>query len=644
MAKGKKKRPQPTPREPSAPATPAPSASASAFAPSPSASTGTHAPEEAAALTARRERGARLAIVLGTLAAFVGTLDNHLQTNWDDERFLADPDVLHPSLGGLVGFFTEVRFEAYHPLHLLSYWLDVPWVGTEGPMAAMVIHATNLGLWALALLAGFEVMRRFGLSPLAAAVGTLAFGIHPLAVEIVCWASARKDVIAVGLALAATLLHLRAAPSADPLRDRDAWGSRALFLAAALAKTSVLPLPVALVAIDVWLARRTLRSAITFQLPTLLAAGGLGAVVLWVWSTNDMIRNTGTDASAYDWTLIPATTFHLLQTSVWPVRLAALYPLHRHDPVPLAFGLAAVVVLAGGLVTLAQRRHQLAFARAGLGVSWFVLFALPVLNVVPMYFQWQDRYGVLPLFGLMVALASAIDALRTTEARETAIRVLVTAAVVLLPLGWWTTLQVETWSDGNHLFGHATRAWPTSYYAWMKLGEVRRERGDVEAALRAYGHAIEVGPDLRVAHGGFLYSLALRDEARERIAPSHALDLSARFLAIVDDARALRELAGEMTDDGYRDAVAYVLGRSLDLDPVSDERLERAIEVQLRNGDAFMARFYLSRLRHRPMSREVTAFWESERERLGLVTDEEYEAREGGGTDDGPVVIPVSPE
>lgn len=587
-------------------------------------------------------RTARFAIVLAAFAAFVGTLDNALQANWDDERFLADPDVLSPSLGGLVGFFSEVRFEAYHPLHLLSYWIDVPWVGTEGPLAASVIHGVNLALWIGALWIGFEVFRKLGLTPLAATVGVLAFGIHPLAVEVVCWAACRKDILAIGLSLAATYFHLRAAPDADPIRDRDAWISRAFFVLAALSKSSALTLPLALLAIDLWQGRRSLRAAVLQQVPMLVIALGLGGVVIWVWTQHAMIRNTGTDAANYTPDLVPATLFHLLETSVWPMRLSAMYPLHRHAPTPAYASLAAIAILVLGLGIAYQQRSKPAYARVGIGLSWFLAFALPVLNIVPTYFQWQDRYGVAALIGLAFLLGTAIDALRTDDVRETAIRLGVTAAVFLLPLAHRTVAQVETWSDANHLWGNATRAQPDAYFAWVKLGECRRNRGDIEGSLRALARAVEIAPEMRLGHAGLLYSLALRDEQREDLAPTQALMLANRFVLHPDDPERLREMAAEMVDDGYHDAALYVLGRSLDLDPVSDDRIENAISHHLRAGNLWLARFYLSRLGRRPIQRDVTGFWAAERERLGLMTDEEREA-EHADDDGGPIVIPVTP-
>lgn len=571
---------------------------------------------------------ARAVIAATALAVFGPSVDNALMTNWDDERFLSDPDVVAPSLAGLVRFFTEVRFEAYHPLHLLSYWLDVPFVGNEGPTAALVIHSVNLALWVGVLLVGFEVFRRMGLSVVAAAVGVLAFGIHPLAVEVVCWATCRKDILAIGLALGATWFHLRTPTFGSPWRDRDGWISRALFLCAALAKTSVLPLPLALLAIDLWLRRRSLRDAVLWQLPTLLTALGLGAVVIAVWIDNDMIRSRGTDAAPYSPDLVPATVFHLLQSAVWPVRLSAIYPLHRHDPTPIVSSLAAVVLVLSGLSFAFRFRDRPGFARLGIGLSWFVAFALPVLNIVPMYFQWQDRYCVAPLVGLAFLVGSLLDELRTSQARETTVRLVVTSAVLLVPLAWRATQQSDVWRDADHLWGNAVRMQPRAYFAWSKLGETRRNRGDYDGSIRALAEAIEIAPELRLAHAGFVYSLGLRDEGRERLPHGQALTLANRFLVVSDDAAQLRELASEMTRLGYRDAALYVLGRSLDLDPVSDERLERAVSVNLTNDELWLARFYLSRMGRRPMLRDVTAFWEAERQRLGLISEEEIEARE----------------
>jgi len=620
----------------------------------PSATAETAEPTSLRSSTASERRsviGARLAIVLAALAAFVGVLDNGVLSNWDDERFLRDPDVVHPSPAAFWHLFTEIRFEAYHPLHRLSYWIDVPWVGAEGAFAASVIHGVSLALWILVLLIAFEVLRRLDFSPVAACVATLAFGIHPLAVEVVAWASCRKDILALGFSLAAVLAHLRTSMPSRPWHDRAAWLSRVLYLCAALSKTSVLPLPLALIAVDLWMGRRKPKDAVLYQTPALLLGLALAAVVIWVWVTNNMIQSAGTDAEPFDWALVPATVHHILEACLFPIRLAAMYPLLRYQPVPLWKGLLAILLLAGAIAMAYRGRGTKTGRRVGFGLTWAVIFMLPVLNLIPMFMQWQDRYCVTPLFGLALGLGAIVDALgldaleRGSTRPARLVPPLALAAVVLLPLGWLTTIQVETWQDGAHLWGNATRRYPRAHHAWMRLGESRRARRDYGGALRAYVHAIDIAPEMRMAHAGFLHCLGLRDEMREDLSPSRALLFAERFARDADDPDVLRSLAGEMVEAGYRDAATYVLARSLDLDPVSDERIESAISFHLGQRSIWLARFYLSRLHRRPVLRDVSAFWDAERERLGMISDEEMERRREGGAPErdegGPVVIPI---
>lgn len=75
---------------------------------------------------------------------------------------------------------------------------------------------------------------------------------------------------------------------------------------------------------------------------------------------------------------------------------------------------------------------------------------------------------------------------------------------------------------------------------------------------------------------------------------------SNRYHGAIDDPTALRSLAGEMAEAGYRDAVTLALGRAFDLAPVEDERLERAARVQMDQDHEWLARFNVSRTREAP--------------------------------------------
>ena len=98
------------------------------------------------AQSTRSERLARLALVIVPLLCFGRAVSFPFALSWDDARFIVDnPDVREPGWDALVRMFSSVQFEAYHPLHLLSYWLDVPWAaGEDLQLTATVVHALSL--------------------------------------------------------------------------------------------------------------------------------------------------------------------------------------------------------------------------------------------------------------------------------------------------------------------------------------------------------------------------------------------------------------------------------------------------------------------------------------------------------------------
>ena len=138
-------------------------------------------------------------LVLAAVLTFARGVPRALMESWDDQRFLVEFEPVQAiSLDNLVAIWSEPHFEAYHPLHLMAYWLDVPFAGPNGP----VIHAVNLALFAGALLLVRRVLLGWGLGRLPALLATLAYGLHPVQVEAVTWAA-----ISVNLDIGLTKHH-----------------------------------------------------------------------------------------------------------------------------------------------------------------------------------------------------------------------------------------------------------------------------------------------------------------------------------------------------------------------------------------------------------------------------------------------------
>src|SRR5207253_2660723 len=98
----------------------------------------------------------------------------------------------------------------------------------------------------------------------AAIAGALAFAIHPLRVESVAWATARRDVLSGLFYLLTILTYLRMASERDRGGGWSPWfvASLACFTLSLLAKTWGVTLPFVLLALDVYPLRRWSRGAL----------------------------------------------------------------------------------------------------------------------------------------------------------------------------------------------------------------------------------------------------------------------------------------------------------------------------------------------------------------------------------------------
>ncbi len=540
----------------------------------------TAAPPIAPPLSAAGEWQARALIAAAALAVFGRALPYPLQRSWDDGRFILDnPDVQQPSWAALRRIFGEQHFEAYHPLHLLGYWLDVPWFGAT----PWVLHTTSLILWVLALWLLYGTLRRLAIDRAPAVLGTLACGLHPVQVEAVVWATGRKDVLAMLFGCACLWLHVSAG---SPWAGR-ARASRASYLLALLAKTTTLPLPIFSIVLDRLVRRSRLRDALLTQLPSFVVAVAASLGVLWIWREHTMVRTT-VGGPEFAPLRFVQTLGHQLLTAVWPARTAPMYEtgsVAALDPVLVS----AFVLWLAACVTAYRRQARIVLA--GL-IGWAVLM-LPVSNIVPMYFPLQDRYLSLPLIGLAIAFAGLLQ-LRPPGGRTAA---LVLGALLVVGLGARTAQYAGVWESETRLWGHAASTQPDADYAWLKLGEVRRESGDLEGAIAAYQTAVHVAPLRKLAHAALFEVVALRDERIANISPSLARPLAQRYYEQLDSQTGLQELAGFLMQRGYVRTVELPLQIVISRDNLPDDALEKIARAQLREGRISLARFYLTNMK-----------------------------------------------
>ena len=453
-----------------------------------------------------------VALMVGTVIAYSPVFDNDFVLYDDREGILAVPQIRAGLTGeGLVWAFTSLGRSNWFPITRLSWMLDAELFGMDATgfhASSLALHALNalLLLWALLRLSG-----AFWPSAFAAAV----FALHPLHVESVAWASARKDLTSGLFFLLVLLTYERYART----ERRAVWGAALVvsLVLGLMSKAMVVTLPFVLLLLDVWPLRRFRRGAAAALVreKTLLFALVVGACVVALVAQHQVMATLENFSLPRRLLSSMLAYVDYVERAVWPTDLAALYPVSRDvgsNRIVLAvFGLAIASVLCV--------RHVRTRPWYFVGWFWYVGMLVPVIGLVQIGAQASaDRYTYLPLIGLSIVVAwGARDlvAQLPAGARRPAGLALGAAAcaVCVLWIGM-TREQVRTWSNDRTLFEHALAVTGDNPYAQLNLGLSLHAWGEPESALRHFEEAVRLDPEnehLRNALEG-----ARKDAARRR--------------------------------------------------------------------------------------------------------------------------------
>jgi tetratricopeptide (TPR) repeat protein len=507
----------------------------------------------------RRSLAFALALAALTAAVYVSSCDNAF-VNYDDDLYVSERPELRQGLtrDSLVWAFTSAQGANWFPLTRLSWLLDAELFGVE----AGAFHAVSLALHvatSLLLFAAFlRLTGRFGPSAFVAGV----FALHPLHVESVAWAAARKDVLS-GLFFALALLaHERRARSG---RAR-LWGALlfALLALGLLAKPVLVTLPCVLLLLDEWplgrlrsapgapVERRRVVSVALEKLP--LFALAAAACVVTVITQRE--GGAMSEAELYPWWLRAANAFDAylvyLRRAFWPTDLAVFYPYPWAGLPVERVAAAALVVIGTSVLVLRElpRRPHLA-----VGWFWFVGMLVPTIGVVQVgQAAAADRYTYLPLIGLsvMVAWGAAEFSDRWTWLRAPLRN---GAALALLALAYVASAQVGVWRDSQRLFAHALAVTERNHVAHINLGATLARAGRHADAESHLTRAIAIAPRSASAFG-------LRGEVRvaQDRADEAVIDLEQAVRLEPDSARWRSGLARALAEQGDLEA-AEAAGR-----------------------------------------------------------------------------------
>jgi len=277
----------------------------------------------------------------------------------------------------------------------------------------------------------------------------LAFAVHPVVSEVVCWAKSLDDILAAFFTLAA-LRELLLPPG-----NKTAHCRGLLFFALAVySKESAVPFVVVPLVIFRKIHHLGWRQSIIRTTWFLLIAVIYLANRYFVLGRSSQ---TAPISGSYGQTLIDmlpvVPKYFRLLWGVPPFFIDYSY-LPGGDrfwsPEVLA-GLALLValVLAG---VIAGRKSE--WELAGFGLLWTGLFLLPVSNLLPMLQYMAERFLYLPLIGWVIAFTAIVSAF----SRQSIIRMTASVVILLWAVTAWNRSWI--WRDPVTLFVRSSQEGP----------------------------------------------------------------------------------------------------------------------------------------------------------------------------------------
>jgi tetratricopeptide (TPR) repeat protein len=467
-------------------------------------------------------------ISLITFLAYLVTLRNEF-VEWDDSEYIFEnPFLKSPAFGFVKWAFSTIRTGNWHPLTWISYSLDYAIWGLNPRgyhLSNIILHAINAFLvtvLAMRLLetwketakkagsAGFLTGRMIAIT--GGATGLL-FGLHPVHVESVAWASERKDILCALFYLLGIMKYLRyaggvrnEAAQINPYRNKDYVLALVFFVLALLSKPMAVTLPVVLLILD-WSPLERIRSFKTAQgvlmekLP--FVSMSLICSIFTMWAQKTVGAMVSMELAPWTTRVLVAakSLIAYLGKMIWPLNLLPFYPFPKDASFLSAeyFSTIALVVGITAICGVMARKRKFYMA----SWSFYAVTLAPVLGIIQVGNQaMADRYTYLPSLGpfFMIGLAAAAvwERINTSGRRRLAavarIAVVCVGVFVSVSLLYLTVKQIGIWKNGVVLWTYAIEKNPGVTYLYTNRAFSYKRTGQLDKAMEDYDRAVAADP------------------------------------------------------------------------------------------------------------------------------------------------------
>jgi protein O-mannosyl-transferase len=451
---------------------------------------------------------AALPVLIITLVVFLPSLSIGF-VNWDDPQNLLENETLQQfayqwDWNGVKTIFTSDVIGNYNPLPIFTFAIEKYFLAPDPALNPFIFHLNNLWMHLVCTLLVYVLFIQLGTGWMAALIGALLFGIHPMRVESVAWVTERKDVL-YGMfflgALTAYVAYIKSATS------KAGWYILIIVLSvfSYFSKVQAVTLPLTMVAIDFFLKRRwwSFKVLILEKLPWWILSLAFGLINIYFLKNQKSLNfeNASIDYTFIDRLAVGAYSYavYILKWLI-PFQLSPLYPYPPQLPVIAYLCLAVVPIALIGFLIWAVKQKQTTLLFGWAFFTFNVMFLLQIVGAGQGFLA--DRFTYIAFIGLFFVFIKAVT--HGIDSRPAFKPVIIAAIIIYLAFFAYTSnRQIAVWQNGGTLWEHVKKIYPNSPLAWKQAATYYRDNEkNYDKALLNFKEAIRLQPQDAYVYNG----------------------------------------------------------------------------------------------------------------------------------------------
>jgi protein O-mannosyl-transferase len=453
-----------------------------------------------------------IAVLILTVIAFSPTFQSEF-VNWDDDLNIVKNKYINGfTFANISSIFSTTVIGGYNPLSILSFAIERAIFGEDN--LSLVIHTDNLLLHLVNVFLVWRIVGAMGFNKWSAIGVALLFGIHPMRVESVAWATERKDVLFGAFYFAALFQYIKYLKSESySLFNRHFLMAFGLFILSLFSKVQAVSLPLSMLALDYYF-RRPLNFKLVFE-KTHFFLGSLAYGLLTIF----LLKNAKTIVegqvlySGFERIIIGFHTYAVyVGKFIFPWIMSPLYPYE--STMPTVYYLSSLLLVASIIGIIWVFRRGMTVLVFG-WVFFFVNFIFVAQIVGAGQGFLADRFTYVPYFGFFILLAAYTEGvlgikneklkmnddagiglfnsqISTQQAPSSAVKYgFIIYAIICLFL---TFQQTKVWNNSGELWTKALEYNDKAPTAWQNRALYYRDNKDFKRALDDLNASISHNP------------------------------------------------------------------------------------------------------------------------------------------------------